>query len=56
VDFTGVYFVDHYGILALSEAGRGNRTLSIRHARPVVRAMLDILEVPATDVSIEAES
>jgi len=48
-------FFDHHGILALWEAGRSHRTLSIRHARPVVCTMLDVLEVPATDISIETE-
>lgn len=55
LDFAGVDFVDHHGIVTLWEAGRGRRTLAIRHARPVVRTMLDVLEVPATDISIETE-
>jgi hypothetical protein len=46
IDLSATEFVDHRGLLALNAAASAMRPVRIRKARPIIRELLPLLEVP----------
>jgi hypothetical protein len=53
VDLSRAEFVDHHALLALNAAAGVKRPVRIRRARPIMRELLALLEVPTPNLSFE---
>jgi hypothetical protein len=53
VDLSDAEFVDHRAVIALSEAATATRPVRVRRARPLVRELPSLLEIPTPHLSFE---
>ena len=53
VDLSQTEFVDHHALFALKGVASESRPVRIRRARPIIRELVSLLEIPSPHLSIE---
>jgi hypothetical protein len=53
IDLSATEFVDHHGLLALNAAASAARPVHIRRARPIIREVFSLLELPSDHVHFD---